>query len=123
MPGSSAWGNASLEFPRSEVRDAVSPQTTAGFGLFEWARVVHGSRRGRSAWIQGPNVAQDLRLSRALMSLATLQVAVWIADYVMMGYGTGAIMAVPAHDTRDGEFAEKFGIPIKQVHFLSGFTL
>ena len=40
------------------------------------------------------------------------KIPVWVADYVLMGYGTGAIMAVPAHDTRDFEFAEKFGIPI-----------
>ena len=43
------------------------------------------------------------------------KIPVWIADYVMMGYGSGAIMAVPAHDTRDFEFAEKFGLPILQV--------
>ena len=42
-------------------------------------------------------------------------IPLWVTDYVMMGYGTGAIMAVPAHDTRDFEFAEKFGIDIKQV--------
>jgi len=42
-------------------------------------------------------------------------VPIWIADYVLTGYGTGAIMAVPAHDQRDFEFATKFGIPIKQV--------
>ena len=43
------------------------------------------------------------------------KIAVWIADYVMMGYGSGAIMAVPAHDTRDFEFAQKFDLPILQV--------
>ncbi|NQX00164.1 leucine--tRNA ligase, partial [bacterium] len=43
------------------------------------------------------------------------QIPVWIADYVMMGYGTGAIMAVPAHDERDHEFALRFSLPIKQV--------
>ena len=43
------------------------------------------------------------------------QIPVWIADYVMMGYGTGAIMAVPAHDERDFEFATKFELPIIQV--------
>lgn len=43
------------------------------------------------------------------------QVPVWIADYVMMGYGTGAIMAVPAHDERDFEFATKYDLPIIQV--------
>ncbi|HLS10459.1 leucine--tRNA ligase [Lentibacillus sp.] len=40
---------------------------------------------------------------------------IWIADYVLMGYGSGAIMAVPAHDERDYEFAEKFELPIKEV--------
>lgn len=43
------------------------------------------------------------------------QIPVWIADYVLTGYGTGAIMAVPAHDTRDFEFAKKFSLPIKTV--------
>src|SRR5918912_3241415 len=40
---------------------------------------------------------------------------IWVADYVLMEYGTGAIMAVPAHDERDREFAEKFGLPIVDV--------
>ncbi|MDA7494310.1 leucine--tRNA ligase, partial [Akkermansiaceae bacterium] len=48
------------------------------------------------------------------------KIPVWIADYVMMGYGSGAIMAVPAHDTRDFEFAQKFGLPILQVVQPSG---
>ena len=43
------------------------------------------------------------------------RIPIWIADYVMMGYGTGAIMAVPAHDERDFEFAQKFELPILQV--------
>ena len=43
------------------------------------------------------------------------KIPVWIADYVLMGYGTGAIMAVPAHDERDFEFATKFSLPIREV--------
>lgn len=43
------------------------------------------------------------------------EIPIYISDYVMMGYGTGAIMAVPAHDGRDYEFAKKFGIPIIEV--------
>ncbi|MFT5905561.1 MAG: leucyl-tRNA synthetase, partial [Cryomorphaceae bacterium] len=43
------------------------------------------------------------------------QIPVWIADYVMMGYGTGAIMAVPGHDERDYQFAIKFELPVIQV--------
>ena len=43
------------------------------------------------------------------------KVPVWIADYVLTGYGTGAIMAVPAHDERDWEFARKFALPIREV--------
>jgi leucyl-tRNA synthetase len=43
------------------------------------------------------------------------KIPVWIADYVLLGYGTGAIMAVPGHDERDWEFARKFGLPIREV--------
>ena len=43
------------------------------------------------------------------------KIPIWIADYVLASYGTGAIMAVPAHDTRDFEFAQKFGLPVIQV--------
>ena len=43
------------------------------------------------------------------------EIPIWVSDYVLMSYGTGAIMAVPAHDTRDWEFAKKFDLPIIEV--------
>jgi leucyl-tRNA synthetase len=48
------------------------------------------------------------------------KIPIWVADYVMMGYGTGAIMAVPAHDQRDFEFATKFGLETRQVVEMDG---
>ena len=53
--------------------------------------------------------------SYAINPLNQELIPIWIADYVLMGYGTGAIMAVPAHDQRDYDFAKKFNLPIKKV--------
>ncbi len=50
-------------------------------------------------------------------------IPIWIADYVLMGYGTGAVMAVPAHDQRDFEFARQFNLPIKVVIHPNGDNL
>ncbi len=51
----------------------------------------------------------------AIHPISGEKVPIWIADYVLASYGTGAVMAVPAHDTRDYEFAQKFSLPIKIV--------
>ena len=51
----------------------------------------------------------------AVNPLTDTEIPIWISDYVLMTYGTGAIMAVPAHDERDWEFARKFGLPMIQV--------
>ena len=52
---------------------------------------------------------------RAVNPLTGKEIPIWISDYVLMTYGTGAIMAVPAHDERDWEFAKKFDLPIVEV--------
>jgi leucyl-tRNA synthetase len=77
------------------------------------------------AYIQAASLKSDLdrtELSKektgvftghnAINPITGKSIPVWVADYVLMGYGTGAIMAVPAHDTRDFEFAQKFNIPV-----------
>ena len=52
---------------------------------------------------------------RAVNPVNGKEIPIWLSDYVLMSYGTGAIMAVPAHDTRDWEFAKKFNMPIIEV--------
>ncbi|MBR0464920.1 MAG: leucine--tRNA ligase [Clostridia bacterium] len=52
---------------------------------------------------------------RAINPVTGTEIPVWVSDYVLMGYGTGAIMAVPAHDERDWAFAKTFGIPMIEV--------
>ena len=52
---------------------------------------------------------------RAINPMTGKSIPIWISDYVLMTYGTGAIMAVPAHDERDWDFAKKFGLPIVEV--------
>ncbi|MGB3715936.1 MAG: leucine--tRNA ligase, partial [Candidatus Promineifilaceae bacterium] len=47
--------------------------------------------------------------------LTGVDIPIWVADYVMMGYGSGAVMGVPGHDTRDFDFARRFGLPILEV--------
>jgi len=57
----------------------------------------------------------ELKGVKAVNPATNEEVPVWISDYVLVDYGTGAVMAVPAHDERDAEFAKKFGLPIRIV--------
>ena len=57
----------------------------------------------------------EIKGIKAVNPLTNEEIPIWISDYVLITYGTGAIMAVPAHDTRDFEFAKKFNLPIKPV--------
>lgn len=57
----------------------------------------------------------ELKGVKAINPVSNEEIPIWVADYVLSGYGTGAIMAVPAHDERDFEFANKYDLQIKQV--------
>ena len=57
----------------------------------------------------------EIKGLKAINPLTGLEIPIWVSDYVLITYGTGAIMAVPAHDTRDWEFAKKFNLPIIEV--------
>ena len=76
-----------------------------------WAK--NRSERERQAEVK--KVSGVFTGSYALHPLSGERVPIWISDYVLAGYGTGAVMAVPAHDSRDFAFAKHFNLPIKQV--------
>ncbi len=57
----------------------------------------------------------EIKGIKAINPVNNKEIPIWISDYVLMNYGTGAIMAVPAHDSRDWEFAKKFNLPIVEV--------
>jgi leucyl-tRNA synthetase len=87
-----------------ERRDAVAEYVRQAAGKSELERTAETKdKTGVFTGAYATNPVNDQR------------VPIWVADYVMTGYGTGAIMAVPGHDTRDFEFATKFGLPIVQV--------
>jgi leucyl-tRNA synthetase len=92
--------------------DAIAAYKTAAAGKSEIDRTAE-DREKTGVWTG----------SYAINPVNGEQIPVWIADYVLMGYGTGAIMAVPAHDQRDFEFARKFGLKVKVVVKPEGETL
>ena len=65
--------------------------------------------------LQKDKTGVELKGLKAVNPVTGREIPVWASDYVLVTYGTGAIMAVPAHDTRDWEFAKKFGLPIVEV--------
>ncbi len=82
----------------------------------EEARAYVRRAAARSAVERAEKEKDGVLTGRAVVNPATGEpIPILIADYVLMEYGTGAIMGVPAHDERDFEFAERFGIPIRQV--------
>ncbi len=85
------------------------------------AQAVQAYQAGAAAKSEIDRTAEDREKtgvwtgSEAINPVDGAKIPIWIADYVLMGYGTGAIMAVPAHDQRDFEFAKAFDLPIKVV--------
>ncbi|OIO20119.1 MAG: leucine--tRNA ligase [Candidatus Magasanikbacteria bacterium CG1_02_32_51] len=65
--------------------------------------------------IQKEKTGVDLQSIKAINPVTNEEIPIFVADYVIASYGTGAIMAVPAHDERDWEFAKKYSLPIKEV--------
>jgi len=81
-----------------------------GFGR-KWLKREFKAGRTRQAGKTGV----EIKGIKAINPVNNEEIPIWVADYVLSGYGTGAIMAVPAHDERDWEFAKKYNIEIKEV--------
>ncbi len=86
-----------------QQRDTVAAYVARARAMTKFERTESKAKTGVFTGAYAVNPVNDARIP------------VWIADYVLTGYGTGAIMAVPAHDTRDFEFAREFGLPIIEV--------
>ena len=82
------------------------------------AQVRHTSKLERLSGSRGKN--GEFIGAYAVNPINQERVPIWVADYVLMGYGDGAVMGVPAHDERDFAFAKKYGLPIKQVIAVEG---
>ena len=100
------------------------PGITAAGGAPRWRRTC--ARRRRESEIDRLNAERGktgvFTGAYAVNPVNGEKIPVWIADYVLMGYGTGAIMCVPGHDERDFAFARKFGLPVVQVVSRDGST-
>ena len=94
------------------VREITTPQQRQAVHEYV-AKAVHKSDLERTA--DAKEKTGVFTGACAINPVNRQPVPIWVADYVLMGYGTGAIMAVPAHDTRDLEFALKFDLPVVQV--------
>lgn len=101
--------------PEHPLIDELKDQIT------NWDAVIeYREQAARKSDFERTELAKDktgvpLEGIKAINPATKKEIPVWISDYVLITYGTGAIMAVPAHDTRDWEFAKKFGLPIVEV--------
>ena len=99
--------------PEHRIVDLIITQEQAA------AIEEYRSRTARKSDLERTELAKDktgvFTGAYAINPVNEEKIPIWIADYVLLGYGTGAIMAVPAHDERDFEFAKKFELPIRQV--------
>ncbi len=101
--------------PEHKLIEALKPQIENWDEVAKYVEETsHKTDRMRQEEVKN-KTGVELKGVRAVNPANKEEIPVWIADYVLGSYGTGAIMAVPAHDERDFEFAKKFGLPIKKV--------
>jgi leucyl-tRNA synthetase len=99
--------------PEHPLVERFAERSTDGAALRDYAR--HAAAKKSEERAAGEEKTGVFTGFFAVNPVNEARIPIWVADYVLMDYGTGAIMAVPAHDERDFAFAEKFGLPVVQV--------
>jgi leucyl-tRNA synthetase len=99
--------------PEHDLIDRITSEANRP-AVDDYRRVV-ATRSERERMAEGKEKTGVFTGAYAINPVNNQKIPIWIADYVLMGYGTGAIMAVPAHDQRDHDFATKFKLPILTV--------
>lgn len=101
--------------PEHELVARLKNQSENENEIEDYIKVARGKSDLERTELQKDKTGVELKGIKAINPINDEEVSVWVADYVLANYGTGAVMAVPAHDDRDFEFATKYNIPIKQV--------
>lgn len=100
--------------PEHPLVDALLPLSSNQDEVREY-RSITSRKTERERSENKEKTGVQLKGVYAMNPVTNIEIPVYLADYVLASYGTGAVMAVPAHDERDFEFAQKFNLPIKQV--------
>ncbi|MFA4999681.1 MAG: class I tRNA ligase family protein [Parcubacteria group bacterium] len=98
--------------PDAELLEKLKPAISNQKELEEYAWAVQNKPEAERISELTAKTGIELKGVKAINPANGMEIPVWVSDYVLSGYGTGAIMAVPAYDERDLEFAEKFNLPV-----------
>ena len=101
--------------PEHHIIDKLSNKITNMDEVEEYKRKTALKSDFERSELNKEKTGCEIKGIKAINPLTGKEIPIWISDYVLITYGTGSIMAVPAHDTRDHEFATKFNLPIIQV--------
>ena len=101
--------------PEHHMIDKLSDRITNMDEIEEYKRQASLKSDFERSELNKEKTGCEIKGIKAINPLTNEEIPIWISDYVLITYGTGSIMAVPGHDTRDHEFAKKFHLPIVQV--------